>query len=54
MKKRRADIDKTPSYMVFDPKRGYVWGPEHKASGTLPYWNTGEPAAWRMPDDQPT
>lgn len=49
-RKRRDDMDTTPSYMVFDAKRGYVWGPDHKAPGTIPYWNTGLPATWAFID----
>lgn len=36
--KRESDPNAKP-YLVFDLKRGYVWGPEHKWAGQLATWS---------------
>lgn len=43
-KKRESDPDEKP-YLVFDLKRGYVWGPGHKK------W-AGQPATWSGPGNE--
>ena len=40
------EMAKTPSFMVFDMKQGFLWGPAHEKPGTKPYWNTGKQAVW--------
>jgi len=47
-KRSKEELAAALPYMVFDLKRGYVWGParSEEIAGTLPYWNTGKIASW--------
>lgn len=54
-KKRSAEeLAEEKPYMVFDERRGFVWGPAHATPGELPYWNTGKVATWARKDDVDT